>query len=114
MLARHWRGAPRVRPTGRRRGTDAGQHDAADAARDGRLIVGRRGEVTNGTPRRLTSHPANDWFPVWSPDGAQLAFASDRNGASTIYRKATNGSGSEELVPTANVNGSSGLAVRTM
>jgi Tol biopolymer transport system component len=62
-------------------------------------------DLTDGNLTRLTSHPANDWFPVWSPDGAEMAFASDRNGLSTVYRKATNGSRAEELVPTASVVG---------
>ena len=62
-------------------------------------------DVTRGALTRLTSHPANDWFPVWSPDGAHVAFASDRNGMSTVYRKAADGSGPEELIPTPNPGG---------
>jgi Tol biopolymer transport system component len=54
--------------------------------------------IANGTPRRLTSHPATDWQPVWSPDGSQIAFASDRAGQSTIYRKAVDGATDETLV----------------
>ncbi len=38
-----------------------------------------------GTAVRLTSHPAHDYRPVWSPDGSLLAFASDRYGAFQIY-----------------------------
>ena len=34
---------------------------------------------TDGTnPRALTTHPANDRFPIWSPDGTRIAFASTR------------------------------------
>ena len=61
--------------------------------------------LTDGNLTRLTSHPANDWTPAWSPDGAEIAFASDRNGLSTVYRKAINGSGAEELVPSASLTG---------
>ena len=60
-------------------------------------------DVESGTRTRLTSHPANDWHPVWSPDGGQIAFASDRNGVSTIYRKPTDGSGSEEIISTPGI-----------
>jgi eukaryotic-like serine/threonine-protein kinase len=62
-------------------------------------------DVTAGTLTRFTSHPANDWHPVWSPDGAQVAFASDRNGLSTVYRKGADGSGPEELIPTPRAGG---------
>jgi Tol biopolymer transport system component len=47
---------------------------------------------------RFTFNAANDWTPVWSPDGAFLAFASDRNARSSIYRKAASGAGEEELL----------------
>jgi len=53
--------------------------------------------VSGGTPRRLTSHPATDWHPVWSPDGSQIAFASDRAGQSTVFRKAVDGGSDEAL-----------------
>jgi TolB protein len=34
---------------------------------------------------RLTSHPAEDRYPAFSPDGQTLAFASRRNGAWNLY-----------------------------
>lgn len=34
-----------------------------------------------GAPRNLTNDPAFDTDPAWSPDGTQLAWASDRGGA---------------------------------
>lgn len=36
--------------------------------------------VDGGTATRLTSHPAYESNPVWSPDSRQIAFASDRHG----------------------------------
>ena len=36
--------------------------------------------VEGGTATRLTSHPAYESNPVWSPDSRHIAFASDRHG----------------------------------
>ena len=33
----------------------------------------------------LTNHPAGDNFPSWSPDGAQMAFVSSRDGNPDVY-----------------------------
>lgn len=35
--------------------------------------------------KNLTSHPARDERPVWSPEGSQIAFVSDRDGNKEIY-----------------------------
>ena len=48
--------------------------------------------------QRLTTNPATDWRAVFSPDGSSIAFASDRAGASTVFRIPTNGSGSETVL----------------
>jgi len=45
---------------------------------------------------RLTFDSASVDSPVWSPDGRQLAFASNRNGSFQIYRENIDGSGQEE------------------
>jgi Tol biopolymer transport system component len=45
---------------------------------------------------RLTFDPKQDRVPVWSPDGRQIAFASDRSGVVQIYRKDAGGVGQEE------------------
>jgi serine/threonine protein kinase len=39
-------------------------------------------ELARGIAAPLTRNPANDWHPVWSPDGARLLFNSDRAGKS--------------------------------
>jgi TolB protein len=42
---------------------------------------------------RLTNHPASDGKPTWSPDGRQLAFASNRDGNDEIYVMNADGTG---------------------
>ena len=55
-------------------------------------------EIARGITTRLTTHVANDWFPVWSPDGRQLAFATDREGGAdnVTYMKRSMDAGSGE------------------
>jgi len=47
---------------------------------------------------RFTFDPADDRFPIWSPDGARVVFASNRNGTYDLYQKQANGSGNEEVL----------------
>jgi eukaryotic-like serine/threonine-protein kinase len=55
-------------------------------------------DLLRGTKTRLTFDPADDLDPIWSPDGTQIAFTSNRTGQRNIYRKPADGSGSEELL----------------
>lgn len=41
--------------------------------------------ATGGAATPLTTHPAHDFMPVWSRDGRQLAFASNRHGNFDIF-----------------------------
>ncbi|MCI0617101.1 hypothetical protein L0244_29340, partial [bacterium] len=41
---------------------------------------------TGGEPVKITTSPAVDWNPVWSPDGKFLYFSSDRGGSMNIWR----------------------------
>ena len=42
-------------------------------------------DSNGGNATALTSHSAYDGYPVWSRDGKQLAFASDRHGNFDIF-----------------------------
>jgi dipeptidyl aminopeptidase/acylaminoacyl peptidase len=53
-------------------------------------------ELPSGRLRRLTTSPAADLSPTWSPDGRRLAFRSDRDG-SAVTRLTR--AGSEEQEP---------------
>jgi Tol biopolymer transport system component len=49
-----------------------------------------------GIASRLTSNPARDSDPVWSPDGKELAFVSSRDGPLALYKTAADQSGTEQ------------------
>jgi Tol biopolymer transport system component len=51
-----------------------------------------------GSPTRLTTDPAAEFDPTWSPDGSQVLFTSTRSGPLDFYRHAANGSGQDERV----------------
>ena len=50
--------------------------------------------------RQLTNDRANDKFPTWSPDGQQIAFMSNRDGASQVWSIRPDGSGLRRLTAT--------------
>ncbi len=45
-------------------------------------------DMHGGSLVRATDHPANDWNPVWSPDGQWLYFLSNRSGSMNLWRVA--------------------------
>jgi Tol biopolymer transport system component len=55
-------------------------------------------ETSRGIMTRLTLDPGFSWFPVWSPDGKQVAYSANRGSSWGIYRKNADGGGQEELL----------------
>jgi len=59
-------------------------------------------DVATGKSTRITSNQISEQefvlWPVWSPDGSQVAYVALRAGYEGLYRKAANGEGSEELL----------------
>jgi Tol biopolymer transport system component len=55
-------------------------------------------DLSTGGSNRFTFDPAPHGNPVWSPDGSQIAWQSRKEGGWEIYRKASNGSGNDELL----------------
>jgi serine/threonine protein kinase/Tol biopolymer transport system component len=79
--------APAVSRDGRRIAVDR----AVGGNRDVWLVdVARRGLT------RLTTDSGVDGFPVWSPDGSQIAFETSRNGAMDIFVKPANSASDEQ------------------
>jgi len=66
---------------------------AQSGARDVWLI-----DIARGTPTQFTFDPAEDFVPVWSPDGSRIVFVSDREGNGNLYQKSASGAGNEELL----------------
>jgi serine/threonine protein kinase len=55
-------------------------------------------DIGRGLRTRFTFDPADDGWPVWSPDGSAIAFARGRLGVGRVYRKPSSGAGSEQLM----------------
>ena len=59
--------------------------------------------ATGGTAYQLTTNPAYDANPIWSPDGSKIAFVSDREGPLNVYVVSRNG-GEPKLLTTSSHN----------
>ena len=55
-------------------------------------------DVARGLRTRLTSDPAHDFMPVWSPDGDKIAFISARKGRQDLYQIAPSGRDTETVL----------------
>ena len=54
-------------------------------------------DIERNSPTRLTEEGTN-YYPVWTPDGTSVTFASDRSGPYDLYGKAADGSGDAEML----------------
>ncbi len=83
--------------------TDEGTWISLDVSPDGRQIVfDLLGDlytipIAGGAARRLTSGMAWDAMPRWSPDGAAIAFISDRDGGDNIWVVKADGSAPRKI-----------------
>ena len=85
-----------------------GVYDDFRLAADERRIVFGRSESSNsdiwvldmlrGVTSRLTSDPATDNLPIWSPDGLRVLFPSRRSGAFDLYIEPATGAAQEKLL----------------
>jgi Tol biopolymer transport system component/tRNA A-37 threonylcarbamoyl transferase component Bud32 len=55
-------------------------------------------DAAGGNAPRFTFDPADDFSPVWSPDGRSIVFASNRSGQPMMYIKPSDGSSEERLL----------------
>src|SRR5262245_18084519 len=74
--------------------------EAMDA--QGRTLDTWLGDPTREVTSSFTFDPANDLFPIWSPDGSRVVFGSDRDGTQRLYQKRSDGVGSEERLLKSN------------
>ncbi len=72
-------------------------------SRDGRLAVSVAGDIwvvaKSGAWQRVTSGPAWDREPAWTPDGAAIVFSSDRSGKFDLWRVAMRADQGTEQAP---------------
>jgi hypothetical protein len=80
---------PELSPDGRR----VAAHCSVQGNSDVWLI-----ETGRGVASRFTFDAAADGWPIWSPDGNRIVFASNRKGNYNLYQKASSSAGNEELL----------------
>ena len=84
--------APRLSPDGKKLAVTLG--DPARGATDIWIY-----DLASGTRTRLTFDPAGSNQAIWSPDGSEIVFFSNRlTSFPQMYRKASNGVGKDELL----------------
>jgi serine/threonine protein kinase/Tol biopolymer transport system component len=96
--------------------TAAGDYRAPALSPDGSRIALRRREAdganidvwiiqpARGTTTRFTFDPGFDGNPIWSPDGSQIAWTSDRGGSDALWLKSAGGLGQDQMVTKVGAN----------
>jgi serine/threonine protein kinase/Tol biopolymer transport system component len=82
---------PALSPDGKRVVID--RYDIQTGGRDLWLY-----ELSRGTASKFTFNRSDNSDAVWSPDGQEIVFYSNRGGSPGIYRKLSSGAGQEELL----------------
>jgi eukaryotic-like serine/threonine-protein kinase len=86
---------------------EPGQYTSLAVSPDGtRAAVRRLGtagdlwllDLVRGISTRFTFAPGLNDNPLWSPDGSQIVFRSNRGGKFDLYRKVSNGAGEDEVL----------------
>ena len=65
----------------------------SEASRDVWLL-----DIARGVGSRFSTNPDGGWAPIWSPDGKYIVYSSFLSQSPKIYRKLSNGAGTEELL----------------
>jgi serine/threonine protein kinase/Tol biopolymer transport system component len=84
-------GGSALSPNGMR--AAVGRYDAQSGKRALWLVDFLRGAST-----RFTFGSSSAYYPIWSPDGSRLIFASDASGIFDLYQKPPNGATDEQLL----------------
>jgi Tol biopolymer transport system component len=58
-------------------------------------------DLRRTTLTRLTLEPGQDLFPLWTPNGQRIIFASNRGGALNLWWQAADGAGAAERLTTS-------------
>ena len=59
-------------------------------------------DLKRGSSMRFTFGPGSTLFPIWSPDGSEIVFSSNRDGTYNLYRKPVDGAKAEQLLLRSN------------